>query len=456
MQQLNPSHVFDRLAQLREIPLFSAGVLLFLISAVLTHVISAAFITPLLQPTINSGSFFTAGNLVLVLLAALVVPAFLYIGLVKNRPLVLNTIFWLMIFIIVTLNSSFNIIPLQQYGDTGYLPWIVKANTPFTRWLAGSALLGWIYQAIESLSLVISPITFIKIFGAFCMTSMSIYLLNRYPNRLAILLPMFSPIWFVFLSGYDEYYPFIAGLWLLALSTNSVGDNRTHTISLAILIASLPLFYIAFAPLSLLLILNNFTKSTKSTIKLIALSALFYWLGVELFWSGNIMDYIYQLPLDLNLGEKNTLYEAYQGQSTSDYSPLFELGYALSLQHLSHLIYMQFWGGGIIIPMILGMFLLPSIREKLTEQQSIIKKHVALGVVFIWQLSYFILMIPKLGPSKDVDLFFSFYLLSALLVGLAIDATLDKSASESTVQYLILSMVSGSSLVTVYTLLIVN
>ena len=69
-----------------------------------------------------------------------------------------------------------------------------------------------------------------------------------------------------------------------------------------------------------------------------------------------------------------------------------------------------------------------------------------LFVVLLMQIHYLVFMIPKLGPSNDVDLFFSVYFTLAFVVGLVLDTRLTDESKAVSTRYLILSAAAGGSI----------
>lgn len=323
--------------------------------------------------------------------------------------------------LVVLINTLGGGVSFVAYGDAGYLPMVIAQGERFSRWLLGTAVLSDAYPAAHAL-LGVSAAQWVEVLGGLVMAAFMVAIMVTSRGRLAYLFPLMTPMWMVFSSGYDEYYPFIAGVYVyfVILMYQRELPNRYWV---PILSAAMPLLYIAFAPLGALLLIRYWIDHPASRAKSLCLSAVVYIAGLVALWPGGPVDYVSALYLDLNLGEVNTAYAPYQGASASDYSPFFSLSYALSLQHGRELLYMLLAGTGVVIPLLLlvGLVVL-AVRGRaacFTGKPNLSR---VLFIAFVlWQILYFVFMIPKLGPFVDIDLFFSVYFLLAMLAGLICD-----------------------------------
>lgn len=311
----------------------------------------------------------------------------------------------------------------RSFGDTGFLPNLVAAGAPFTRWLAGSVVLAGLYEWLREYEWLpaISASSFVEVAGALWMGLASVALLIWKRGRWEVLLPLTTPIWLLLMTGYDEYYPFIAPALLLSLYlilSPALPGSRW----IPVLAGLLPLLYIAYAPLALLLILRYVWEHPRQGVVAALVSATVYFGGISLLWPDGLEGYLEALTGNLNLGEKNTLFARYQGHSASALSPFFSMRYALSAEHLRDLAFMVLLGAGWCIPLLAALCASPAIGAlgaslRRRRAPALVVPAVAIG----WQLFYLLFMIPKLGPTQDLDLFFSVYLLSAVLAGSLVD-----------------------------------
>ncbi len=85
---------------------------------------------------------------------------------------------------------------------------------------------------------------------------------------------------------------------------------------------------------------------------------------------------------------------------------------------------MNFWGGGIapLLLVLTGVKFFKH-RDRSWFRQNWIR-FLPIGLLFGWQIFYFFFMLPKLGPVKDIDLYFSVYLTIAFVAGLLVDELL--------------------------------
>jgi hypothetical protein len=335
-------------------------------------------------------------------------------------------------FIGTALNIIFQFTKLLAYGDTGVLSeQFLQKNIIFPRWFLGSAFLNLLYQSLwptigrflpEMLS---TADGFVRVTGAALMACSSIALLRSFGPRLMILATIFSPLWLMFCTGYDEYYPFIAGLYLAVLCILLKGIGRYSPWIVAGIVSVLLLSYAGFVPLAgLVLVCYGWTAKGSAFLKAVAATGLMCIFAVIVLWPDTPTNFVHVYQDTLNLGEQNIGVQ-YAGLSANACSPFFKASYALSSEHMRQLLFMLFWGGA-FLP-ILGM--LPAgifcfkrrIGVKTLRDQGVI----CIGLYFAFQVFYFIFMIPKLGAVRDIDMFFPFHLLLFFIAGLMGDRVLD-------------------------------
>lgn len=358
-----------------------------------------------------------------------IIPLILLTGYIwwanKNRVQhIFCTAFWLTILAFVILNVLILKIPFQKYGDQNQLNYLLSTGTHFPRYLVGSETLEFIYQNL------IAPLflpggmpetdltdAYVRIFGSLVMVFTALHLLRKYSGRLSILLPLSIPAWFLFSSGYNEYYPFITPLFMLCLLfLDQKAIEKVHPILVGLMVAVVALVYAAFVPLSLFLLGLYFLRAG---IKRGAVALLFSvgWVFalITIFWKHPLDGFIQQYINTLNLGDVNST-EKFVGQAFG-MTPFFKPAFAFSADHLKMMFFMLFWVGGISSTiLLLVMIVLLAIKRELKQ-----KKFIIPALFLLYQFLYFFFMIPKLGPLKDIDLFFSVYLTIAFTAGLLID-----------------------------------
>ncbi|HRX70687.1 MAG: hypothetical protein H6973_12405 [Gammaproteobacteria bacterium] len=393
---------------------------------------------------------------ILFILAILIV-FYLNKSIIKNDSMILLYGLIAVFFFMVLINIIFKLFLFKTYGDVGYLPMVIDSGNPFSRWLGGTKLLIVIYNNFQEV-FKISAINFIKFFGATLMALTSILFIYKNHEKFSITFPIFSPIWLLFSSGYDEYYPFIVGLYLLSVSL--IASRKTpENLAIPIIAAILPVMYIGFAPLGLILLFKYWIDHPKNRYIAFFLSMLFYFIGLIVLWPADIIDYIKHLYSDLNLGEKNTFWPPYQGKSSSSLSPFFSISYALSLQHFMDLFYMLFFGAGWITPLVILALSPLKVMECLSivDWKNILKNinFLFYGLLF-WQIYYFIFMIPKLGPSRDFDLFFGLYIVLSFMAGALLDDQFEREKIRKIFKYYIYIVTFGSNSSILYMLLFIG
>ena len=170
-------------------------------------------------------------------------------------------------------------------------------------------------------------------------------------------------------------------------------------------------------------------------------------IGIVIFWPEGIGSFITALRGSLNLGEHGTAFKPYRGHAAGPDSVLFAWSYALSPQHLRHLGFMWHFGAGTVM---LLMFLAGAVLLLWRYRGDMVKllgyKRSWLGLALIgWHLFYMLRMIPKLGPVRDIDLFFNVYLVVAFFTGLFLDRGLDPDDNRrELVTLLVLAIALGS------------
>ncbi len=232
-------------------------------------------------------------------------------------------VFFLIALIFVFFNVVFLHIPIKSYGDTLFLSKRVELGGVFSRWMIGSSLLKSLYQCIilplakhNVLPIFREADIFIRLSGSFLMIIFSILLLNRYPNRLAVLLPLSVPIWLLLSSGYSEYYPFIAPIFLSILVFLWESDMRnTPPWLMGLLISSIALLYAGFVPVSgLILCVYGLRVGLKKGFQAFIASGLFAIFLIVVLWPGSLPGFYHQYIDALNLGDHRSI-PYYQGKS---------------------------------------------------------------------------------------------------------------------------------------------
>lgn len=323
----------------------------------------------------------------------------------------------------------------QTSGDVGFLGQCIAAGIVFPRWLIGSALASTAFSAIASNPMireVFSPAVvadgLVRVGGAVVMVTAGSILLRREGPRLRVLLPILSPMWLLFASGYDEYYPLVA--WVpvaiaifLLLPPHSRG--RRSPVPTGITAAALPLAYVGFVPLAIVALATRIVGRPREVIRLLGLTAISGFILIRLFWPMPPQQFFPALYSTLNFGETNTGFESYRGHAAGPTSVFFEAGYVFSRQHLQDVAYMTLFGGGVAAYAMLGLAV-AGWRRNVTRDDLRSPELWLAGVLVAITILYLLLMIPKLGPHQDVDLFFWGHLVVACFAGHLVDGLADR------------------------------
>lgn len=342
-------------------------------------------------------------------------------------------LFFLILFVYASANIIWNFSDLIAYGDSRHFTKYLNKDIVFPRWFLGTAVLTRLYGLLwapvsdrlpETLS---SADGFVRITGAVVMFASSLLFLRARGDRLAVLLPLLSPIWIMFSTGYNEYYPFIAFVYLGLLALFLYGGlERRPPVFVAVFSSILLLSYTAYVPFGFLLIAcYGLSSGWKKAAAALLMTSVICVAAIMLLWPDTPKAFLLEYRDALNLGEKNTHYPAYIGRSAGDAVPFFSLSYAFSAEHLLHLCFMFFFGAGpapviLLAPTLSGLW-----RRKPIAQSAGTKAALMLGSCIVLQLCYFMLMIPKRGPVEDIDLFFTVYLTAAFIAGFSADRFLE-------------------------------
>lgn len=312
----------------------------------------------------------------------------------------------------------------KSYGDAGALSTAINESKPFTRWLLGTTAMIDFYGLLNHFVISISSQKFVPIASAAIMCASTVAIARHYGSKAFVIFPLTSPIWLAFSLGYDEYYPFVAGIFLLlALWIFSDEDFKASNF-LFVVAGLLPALYVGFVPLTFFVWVKLFSKARlfRSQLSGMSVSVLAYFIAIEIGWSAGHSNYLALLTDDMNLGDFGS--HNYQGTSMSDKSPFYSLSSAFSSFHIRDLVFVGVFAGGIatiaLVFLISVNLRLGSVKAKYSPNE--LKRMVSLPVVFVvWNLLYMFLMIPKLGPKADIDLFFSSNLVIAIWAGILLE-----------------------------------
>jgi hypothetical protein len=337
-------------------------------------------------------------------------------------------------------------VSVNHYGDASWFRRaLAQGPDSMHRWLGGYALLKWLYEqavAIEPLAELaankrVFAAHFVRVLSILVVTGGTIALHRGWPGRLSLHLATLTPIWILFAAGPIEYYPFI-GVPLLALLQWTLDKPLDQRSAWAVgLVAALafPIAYIGFAPVAVFLLLAFAFASPRRALPALVVALLVAAISVHFLSPDGISGYLRGFDR-LPSGHRG-LAKVYVGQTAGPGSIFFSWEYALSPSHLRHMALMWSFGAGVfVLPLaILGLAAGIGRRRATAASSRLLAEPrwwFSIAVVG-WFAYYFLRMVPRLGPIRDIDLFAPAYLVGAFYTGWLLDRTLDRSTARSLV-----------------------
>ncbi len=391
------------------------------ISIRFTEINGAAF------SAIRSKTAFICVSVVVALLLVVFVQLF-YSRAEKLRYLPVASLIPLGIVLVVLLQEFKSANWFKSYGDSGWLAKTINEGKPFSRWLLGTTGLIDIFGLLNAFVFSMSAQQFVIVASAICMCAATIALQRGFGSKTYVLLPLTTPIWIAFSLGYDEYYPFIVGVFVLIALWICVRPDADFSYLKIGLIGTVPAIYVGFVPLALFALVKILrkAKSVKEFAGGFALSVLAYLSALEIGWPEGHSSYLVKLSEDMLLGDTREIH-GYQGSSLSSKSPFFSLRSAFSFFHIRDMLFNAFFASGIVAFLLLITVFVYS-REKQRGDLLAFKRSYrpTLAVAFvIWNAVYLLFMIPKLGPTSDIDLFFATNFVFAIWCGVLLEKIFD-------------------------------
>jgi hypothetical protein len=357
-----------------------------------------------------------------------------------------------MVFVAGVGNVLFTWWPSQSHGDGAFLVSVVAAGTPFSRWLVGSALLGWLHALWQFPPLraavpsaLQTPQAFVQVMSCVAVYVAAVWLLRRRTAPFAAYVAVTSPVWLAFGLGYVEYYPFVAAV-LVGVLAWIAGDGWIHlpprTVGLVLgVVASV---YVGLWPLAGLA-LAVFTMTAPRRHAWTAAWAAAALLGCVLVcWPGGPSRYFTALWHDMNFGEQS-INPRYAGLSASPSSIYFKSAFVFSRAHLGEIGYLGFFSGTLAAALALAAALGAHVARGPREAFRALARPASLLLVLVaaYYTRFFFWKIPKLGLPGDFDLFFSIYLIVPFLTGLAWDRLDAQGPATRASRFALLSALAG-------------
>ena len=309
-----------------------------------------------------------------------------------------------------------------SYGDWETLIGVIKGPGVFARWALGSTVLSSIYIALTSFIANITAAKFLAVFSSLFLLGATFVTITKAKGRLSYLLPLMSPMWIAFLFGYDEYNAFVAPVFLLVALWIFFGEQPKSVTVASICAGLLPAVYIGLGPISIIVMLKllvprkNWTERATS----IAIWLVTYVGAIEFSWPAGHIGYLRHVSSDLLLGSVG----GYEGMASSEKSPFFNIQTLLSYDHLSGVGYMLVFGAGLAsVIFFLAVFATPALGS--AKVRKTVAPLISLGwaqwLLVAWSVFYVVALMAKLGPTGDIDAFYSSYITISIVVGLVAD-----------------------------------
>ena len=318
-----------------------------------------------------------------------------------------------------------------SYGDWETLVGVIKGPGVFARWALGSTVLSSIYIALTSFIAQVTAAKFLSVFSSLFVLGATCLTIKKSEGRLSYLLPLMSPMWIAFCFGYDEYNAFVAPIFLLTALWIFFGDQPKSVVVVSICAGLLPAVYVGLGPISIIVMLKLLVprKNWNERVTSIAIWLVAYVGAIEFSWPKGHISYLKNLTSDLMLGSIG----GYEGMASSEKSPFFNIQSVLSFDHFSDVAYMLVFGAGMAsIIFFLAVLAMPALG--LTKVRKTVGPLITMGWIqwlFVaWSVFYIVALMAKLGPTGDIDAFYSSYITISIVVGLVVDRISQRSGGQ--------------------------
>ena len=318
-----------------------------------------------------------------------------------------------------------------SYGDWETLVGVIKGPGVFARWALGSTVLSSIYIALTSFIAQVTAVKFLDVLSSLFVLGATYLTIKKSEGRLSYLLPLMSPMWIAFCFGYDEYNAFVAPIFLLTALWVFFGDQPKSVVVVSICAGLLPALYVGLGPISIIVMLKLLVprKNWNERVTSIAIWLVAYVGAIEFSWPAGHVSYLRNLTSDLMLGSVG----GYEGMASSEKSPFFNIQTVLSFDHFSDVAYMLVFGAGMAsIIFFLAVLAMPALG--LTKVRTTVSPLISLGWIqwlFVaWSVFYIVALMAKLGPTGDIDAFYSSYITISIVVGLVVDRISQRSGGQ--------------------------
>jgi hypothetical protein len=156
----------------------------------------------------------------------------------------------------------------------------------------------------------------------------------------------------------------------------------------------------------------------------------------------------------MNFGDQ-WLPPRYAGLAAGADSIYFRHSYALSFRHARELASLAFFSGAFVQLLLAAAVALAGWRAMPAGRRipRVTAGRVAFALLLGYYARFFVYKIPKLGLRLDLDMYFTFYLLTAFLFGGALQRYSERAADPRSTRFLFLSALAGTSAPLAYIML---
>ena len=321
-----------------------------------------------------------------------------------------------------------NIDLFTNYGDDGQITQVLEDGVPFCRWLLGTSILVKMFKGFQLFYDKASAKVFAEISGAIVMFFFSAFLIIRRRSQAMIILPLTTPVWILFCLGYNEYYPFIAGIFLM-VSIWLINKNPSEQAFFWAAVAGLlPIVYVGFVPLAGLVIIKLFLnrKSIIGFASNLLISGAIILLSARIAWGGSLSSLQEELLQrdGLLIGDRGAVDE-YIGKALPNIPGTFKIPYAFSFWHFQDLAFIALFSGGVAFLLLWIPFGSVSTKNYVLKFKNFRTDSLMLLLLVVSHLIFLLFYIPKLGPTRDIDLYFSTVLSISICLGVRLDQFFD-------------------------------
>ncbi len=243
-----------------------------------------------------------------------------------------------------------------------------------------------------------------------------------------IILPLTTPVWILFCLGYNEYYPFIAGIFVF-VSIWLINRKPSEQLFFWAAVAGLlPVVYVGFVPLAGLVIIKLFfhRKSLLGFTSNLLISAAVVMSSAKVAWGGTLSSLLERLKSDLLIGDRGAVDE-YIGKALPNIPGTFKIPYAFSFWHFQDLAFIALFSGGVVFLLFWLPFGSVLTKNYVLKLKNFRTDSLMLLLLVVSHLIFLLFYIPKLGPTRDIDLYFSTVLSISICLGARLDQLFDSN-----------------------------